>query len=193
MSKRRLTLDEAPVPVLIEGDSRVQALEFARIAPQDTDQFVNEIERLWKSAHDSFLSIGRLLINAKEMLPYGEYEAMVQSKLPFSTRTAYQLREAAQWALGMEQSREVQISQLPGSYSTIYLLSTLDAGTLSAAKEEGLLRPDLRRAELIAWRKSRQVPAAQPSLKALLLQEKAKLEGRLLEIEQELTRLHNTA
>ena len=93
----------------------------------------------------------------------------------------------------MEQSREVQISQLPGSYSTIYLLSTLDAGTLSAAKEEGLLRPDLRRAELIAWRKSSQAPAAQPSCKALLLHEKARLERRLLEIEQELARLHNAA
>ena len=151
----RLKPDAAPVPVLLEGDMRVQALQIAKAEPKTPDDYVDAIGKLWSRAQSAFLDIGRLLIKAKEALPHGEYTAAVEARLPFSSRTAYQLREATRWALEMDRRQSIPLGRLPGSYSTIYLLSTLDPPTLEAADTEGVVRPDLRRAELVAWRKGR--------------------------------------
>src|SRR3954447_12284279 len=126
----RLKLDHAPPPVLIEGDARVHALQASHTEPSQPGDYVEEIRRLWGRAQSAFLDIGRLLIRAKETLPHGEYIASVEVQLPFSGRTAYQLREAARWAIEMDRRKEITIDRLPGSYSTIYLLSTLDLPTL---------------------------------------------------------------
>ncbi len=146
---RRLKLDAPPLPVLIEGDARVHALQAAKLEPQRAEEFVSEISRLWSRAQGAFLEIGRLLIRAKEVLPHGEYVATVEAELPFSARTAYQLREAARWAM----SGPVPMERLPGSYSTIYLLSTLEPPLLQEAEQDGLIRPELKRAEFIEWRR----------------------------------------
>jgi hypothetical protein len=151
----RLKIDSAPPPVLLEGDTRVHALQAVRSDPTAADDYVIAINQLWGKAHSAFLDIGRLLIRAKEMLPHGEYTASVEGRLPFTGRTAYQLREAARWAIEMDRNRMIPLERLPGSYSTIYLLSTLDSPTLEAAEAEGLVRPELRRSELVAWRKEK--------------------------------------
>jgi hypothetical protein len=148
---RRLKLDAPPPPVLIEGDARVHALQAARTEPQRPEDFVSEISRLWNRAQGAFLEIGRLLIRAKDTLPHGDYVAAVEAELPFSSRTAYQLREAARWAMG----GAVPMERLPGSYSTIYLLSTMEPPLLQEAEKDGLIRPELKRAELIEWRRRR--------------------------------------
>jgi hypothetical protein len=186
----RLKLDSAPAPVLIEGDARVKALQAISTTPETPDDFVAEINRLWGRAQGAFLDIGRLLIRAKDMLPHGEYIAAVEERLPFASRTAYQLREAARWAIEMDRRHTIPFERLPGSYSTIYLLSTFDPPTLEAAEAEGLVRPELRRAELIAWR--REKGGATPDRKALqarrdrLLRERARLDDELQRIEAEL-------
>jgi hypothetical protein len=123
-------------------------------------------------------------------LPYGEYMTSVEERLPFASRTAYQLREAARWAIEMDRRRAIALSRLPGSYSTIYLLSTLDQSSLAAAEEEGLIRPELRRAELIAWRKAKEARGDnRASLRAQrerLLKERIRLDAELRRIESEL-------
>lgn len=91
----KLRLDRAPIPVLIEGDARVQALQAVVNLPERPEDYVEAISRLWNRAQTAFLDIGRLLIRAKETLPHGEYTASVEDRLPFAARTAYQLREAA--------------------------------------------------------------------------------------------------
>lgn len=186
----RLKLDSPPAPVLIEGDARVQALQSVGADPRTPDDYVAEISRLWGKARMAFLDIGRLLMRAKETLPHGEYLTSVESRLPFSGRTAYQLREAARWALDMDRRQEIPLTRLPGSYSTIYLLSTLDQPTLAAADSEGLVRPDLRRTELIAWRKAKdETGFNRPALEARrdrLLRERERLDQELRRIEAEL-------
>jgi len=132
---RRLKLDVPPLPVLIEGDARVQALKTIKAEPQRAEEFVSEISYLWHRAQDAFLDIGRLLIKAKNVLPHGEYVAAVEMELPFSARTAYQLREAARWAM----NGPVPLERLPGAYSTIYLLSTLKPLLLQEAEKDGLI------------------------------------------------------
>ena len=181
---RRLKLDAPPPPVLIEGDARVQALQTVRSEPRLPQEYVSEISRLWSRAQGAFLEIGRLLIRAKDTLPHGEYVAAVEAELPFSSRTAYQLREAARWAMG----GTVPMERLPGSYSTIYLLSTLEPPVLEAAEKEGLIRPELKRAELIEWRRRRAGEESSGIRERLarLKKERAKLEEEIARLEAEL-------
>ena len=186
----RLRIDRAPAPVLLEGDARVLALRTANAEPRSPSDYVEAIEQLWAKAQSAFLDIGRLLLRAKEELPHGDYMAAVEQRLPFASRTAYQLREAARWALEMDRRKTITIDRLPGSYSTIYLLSTLDQPTLEAADAEGLVRPELRRAELIAWRRQRGGRVVdRRSLNARrerLLRERARLDEELRRVEAEL-------
>lgn len=188
---RRLKLDHAPEPVLIEGDARVLALEAIRNEPQVAEDYVATISHLWRQAQVAFLEIGKLLIRAKDMLPHGEYTETVESRLPFSGRTAYQLREAARWAMEMDRLQAISLSQLPGAYSTIYLLSTLDRASLECAKHDGLIRPDLRRAELVAWRRKRmsepvRTRADLEARREKLRRDRDRLEAELREIEEAL-------
>lgn len=188
---RRLKLDHAPEPVLIEGDARVLALEAVRNDPQGAEEYVAAISHLWRQAQGTFLEIGKLLIRAKDVLPHGEYTEAVEARLPFSGRTAYQLREAARWAMEMDRVQAISLRQLPEAYSTIYLLSTLDRDALEQARRDGLIRPDLRRAELVAWRRKRTgMPApTRAELEARrekLRRERERLEAELREIEEAL-------
>lgn len=180
----RLKLDVPPLPVLIEGDARVKALKTITAEPQRAEEFVSEISYLWHRAQDAFLDIGRLLIKAKDMLPHGEYVAAVEMELPFSVRTAYQLREAARWAM----NGPVPPERLPGAYSTIYLLSTLKPLLLQEAEKEGLIRPELKRAELLKWRRQRG-EKRNDNLRVRLTQlmrERTKLEAEIARLEAEL-------
>jgi hypothetical protein len=186
---RRLKLDHAPEPVLIEGDARVLALEAIRNEPQAAEDYVATISHLWRQAQGTFLEIGKLLIRAKDMLAHGEYTEAVEARLPFSGRTAYQLREAARWAMEMDRLQAISLAQLPGAYSTIYLLSTLDRASLERAKHDGLIRPDLRRAELVAWRRKRmgepvRTRADLEARREKLRRDRDRLEAELREIEE---------
>lgn len=181
----RLKPDAGPSPVLLEGDERVQALEIANTEPKTPDDYVEVIAQLWGRAQAAFLDIGRLLIKAKETLPHGEYTAAVEARLPFSSRTAYQLREATRWVLEMERRRAIPLDRLPGSYTTIYLLSTFDPPTLEAAKQDGIVRPDLRRAELIEWKRGR--AGERPPDKVALQARREKLLEELRKIEEALS------
>jgi hypothetical protein len=188
---RRLKLDHAPEPVLIEGDARVLALEAIRNEPQAAEDYVATISHLWRQAQGTFLEIGKLLIRAKDMLAHGEYTEAVEARLPFSGRTAYQLREAARWAMEMDRLQAISLTQLPGAYSTIYLLSTLDRASLERAKHDGLIRPDLRRAELVAWRRKRmgepvRTRADLEARREKLRRDRDRLEAELREIEEAL-------
>jgi hypothetical protein len=186
---RRLKLDHAPEPVLIEGDARVLALEAIRNEPQVAEDYVATISHLWRQAQGTFLDIGKLLIRAKDTLAHGEYTEAVEARLPFSGRTAYQLREAARWAMEMDRLQAISLTQLPGAYSTIYLLSTLDRASLERAKHDGLIRPDLRRAELVAWRRKRmgepvRTRADLEARREKLRRDRDRLEAELREIEE---------
>jgi hypothetical protein len=188
---RRLKLDHAPEPVLIEGDARVLALEAIRNEPQVAEDYVATISHLWRQAQGTFLEIGKLLIRAKDTLAHGEYTEAVEARLPFSGRTAYQLREAARWAMEMDRLQAISLTQLPGAYSTIYLLSTLDRASLERAKHDGLIRPDLRRAELVAWRRKRmgepvRTRADLEARREKLRRDRERLEAELREIEEAL-------
>jgi hypothetical protein len=189
---KRLRPDEfaAPSDILPEGDRRVAALREANAAPKQPEEYVAQIALLWDRAQRTFLDIGRLLIRAKEQLPHGEYIAAVEVRLPFGPRTAHMLREAARWVFALEESSAEFSTRLPASYSTVYLLSTFSPHELSAADAAGLVRPDLRRAELLAWRYARRetIPSREhlQALRERLRRERERLDTELARVEAQL-------
>ena len=112
------------------------------------EDFAREIGALWKRAQATFLTIGQYLNQAKDRLPHGEFNAMIERDLPFGSKTAHQIRAAS----AAVQSGRLPATQLPPNYTTLYYLSTLPDAALEQARRDGLLRPDLRRAEVVAFK-----------------------------------------
>ncbi len=147
--KKLLADRRPPVEVMPEGDGRIEILNSALVRYERREDFAREINNLWQRAQATFLTIGKYLNLAKQQLPHGEFNAMIERDLPFSPRTAFQIRAAT---LAIESGR-LPAEQLPHNYTTIYYLSTLPDDALEQAKQSGLLRPNLRRSEVVAFKK----------------------------------------
>lgn len=106
------------------------------------------ITRRWQQAVqrtvESFLEIGRLLIEAKAAIEHGEFEAMIESDLPFKPRTARRLMAIAR---DQRITKRTQESVLPASWTTLYELTKLDDDEFEARLSDGTIRPDLERSE----------------------------------------------
>jgi len=139
----------APQEVLSQGDPRIDVFSNAVIQYDRREDFVREIGALWQRAQETFLTIGRYLAMAKARLPHGEYTAMIERELPFGPGAALQIRGAAQAV----DSGRLPADRLPPNYSTIYTLSTLPDDALERARQEGLIRPTLKRAEVVAFKR----------------------------------------
>lgn len=107
-------------------------------------QFAEDIRRNWLNALEATVQVGRRLNEAKEKLPHGEYEAMVEQDLPFKPATARKLREVAAFV----DSGKVPLEQLPEAYSTVYAIATMPEERRQEALEQGVIRPEVTRREL---------------------------------------------
>ena len=100
------------------------------------------------------------------------------------------LRSAAECALEMERSGKITLDRLPGSYTTIYLLATMEPVAVEQALADGIVRPDVRRTEILAWRRERfGFGRSRQELEALrerLRRERERLDSELARIEAEL-------
>lgn len=112
------------------------------------EDFAREIGRLWDQSLEAMVEIGRRLNEAKEQLAHGEFDAMVERDLPFSPATGRKLRQVAQFV----DAEVLPKDQLPGSYSTVFLLSSLTPEELEQARSRGLVGPKVKRAELERFR-----------------------------------------
>lgn len=131
--------------------SQVDIVRTAQRELRSPDEYVREISRLWREAQQSFLAIGRYLVQAKRKLAHGEFQKLVEASLPFGRQTAYELRMVAEAVDG----GRIPEPKLPQAASVAYQLATLKPEDLAAADQDGLLRPDLRRPEIVAWKRER--------------------------------------
>jgi hypothetical protein len=132
------------------SDLRANGLELAPLDCHSRNEYVREIQTLWSSAKDRFLAIGRYLLTAKALLPHGEYEAMISEDLPFTPSVARMLVGVAR---AVDQSPPLcRPEQLPTSYSVAYQIVTLRPEEFEVAQKEGLIRPDVRRSDLIKFK-----------------------------------------
>lgn len=158
--------------------------------PDSVADYVTTISRLYDEAEERFVQIGRHLIEAKARLQHGEWSKMV-ALLPFSHRTATMLMTAARAIT----NRTIAPERAPRSWANVYLLASMSEEERKLAEERDLIRPDVTRREILAFR--RQVSGggqggddlmseAMDSVAeeiARLLQEKARIEARLAELQ----------
>lgn len=173
---------KAVVPVRL-GDEPSQTRHVRRTIVRFTnvEDYVSEIITLWTEAAETFLLIGRHLNQAKDALPHGEFQRMVDECLPFDKSRAYQLRMVAQ----MVDAGRVGERDLPRSSATAFLFTSLDAKSIVRAKEDGVLRPDIRRQEVVIWKRRLLGPLQNNQAVA---RAQAMLKARIRRLEDELQR-----
>lgn len=111
-----------------------------------------EVNQNWSQARDSFLAIGRALLDLENFLSKAEYIKLRQGSerlFPFSDATATQLRRIAKAV----SDGVIPLDACPGSYGTAYQITLLNEYQLQVAKERGLIRPDVTRREIANLRK----------------------------------------
>ena len=151
--------------------------------------YAEELTRLWREAQDRFVAIGEYLLQAKETLPHGEYEKMVEADLPFGRAVAHTLRTVA---VAVNEGRLAR-PELPRSYTTAYFLATLKPDHLALARERGLVRHDVSRSSVDAFRRELRGEDGGRDRRLGLTRERERLnvqlaaiQARLIEIEQEM-------
>jgi hypothetical protein len=144
------------------ADLRVGMMNEAAFDCHTREQFKAEIERLWYTAQDNFLRIGRYLLQAKERLPHGEFEDMVNRDLPFSPSVGRKLRAVVEFV----DSGVVPADLLPKAYSVAYEVVTMSPTMREKAVEAGVIRPDATLKEFQRFKRElRMVSPALPALK----------------------------
>ena len=127
------------------GNARLSMLAKPRTLTTRAE-FAADIRREWTNALEATVAVGRRLNEAKEVLPHGEYEAMVTNDLPFSTSTARKLREIAAFV----DEGKVPLDRLPEAMGTLYAIATLPEETRQQALDAGTIHPEVTRAEVAA-------------------------------------------
>lgn len=166
------------------GLSRAEGLLNAVVPQNDAAGYVREISRLWSEAKDKFLAIGEYLSLAKEQLAHGEYEAMIRSQLPFGKSAAHRMRTVAEAVRNGRLARD----SLPQSYATAYELTLLNDRQLRLAESRGLIRLDVHRAELVAFRRAFDKPTTTEGRQSELLREWRKLGAEIERLQEKLRR-----
>ena len=192
-------------------DERMARVADAVAVSDNPADIVTQITGLWQDVQRRFVAIGRHLNRAQNLierqtkaiteaqgLPEGEarklarttYEEQVIRKLPFSDKVASQLSCVARAIDG----RRLMESEIPSSYSIVYQLTTLTDDELAKARDEGIIRPDVSRDEVIAFKKRiRQRPDLDVSREVQLrarrrrvIEEMERLRRELAELDSEL-------
>jgi hypothetical protein len=119
-------------------------------------RYAEKIAATWQKSIDSFLETGRQLRQAQHELPYGTFEEMVASDLPFDKRTAERLMLIAKHPVI---SDPAHAPLLPPSWMTLYELTKIDKklgeGTLLAKIEDGTITPKTQRQDVTAILRNR--------------------------------------
>ncbi len=131
--------------LVAEATQQPEFASIMEIEPQTADEFAERIARCWRKSLDAIFEVGRLLIMAKERLPHGEFEAMVESNLPFGPRHARRLMAIAE---DPKLSNRTHVSVLPPTVGTLYELTKLDEEAFTARVADKTIRPDMERRDI---------------------------------------------
>ncbi len=154
--------------------------------PSTPDEYVEAIDQLWEEAQKSFLAIGRHLNEAQKKLSAEQFALMIE-RLRFGKVVRSQIMTAY---------RAVTAGLLPpgveaAGYSVVYHAATLSDAERVQAIAEGVIRPDMRRTEIIAFKRRIRTNARprDDRRRAALEAEKQRLLARISDIDRELSEL----
>ena len=176
----------APLAEQLPSSRPASAAEVLPPEPATVEDYVETIDRLWEDAQRGFLAIGRYLDEAQRKLPPEQFGAMVE-RLRFGKAVRSQIMTAY---------RAVSTGILPpgveaAGYSVVYHAATLSETEREQAIKEGVIRPDMRREEIVAFKRRlrRPAPQAEPGRREALEAERQRLLARIADIERELSAL----
>lgn len=148
----------------------------------DRSGFASAITETWKRTQENFVAIGRLLNRAKATLDHGEFEAMIERDLPFSTATARKLRTVAEAI----DAGTVPVALLPPDYTTVYLVATMSDEERRAAETQGIIHPGMTRADAERFRRRNRSPGNDSTDVSSLMKRKTRLLEKIAEIDRKL-------
>lgn len=187
-----LMVKKQPIIPLTRGDVRPVNLERLPSMQMDAapaalfarEDFAREIGRVWRESQERFVLIGRYLNEAKARLPHGEFMAMVAADLPFKHSTANKLMIVARFVDG----RAIDPALLPPSSETCYQITTLSELERQQAVTEGIIRPEMRREDVVQFKRRLRAPVMTDRRTELEAEERRLLE-RLEAVRRELRSL----
>jgi hypothetical protein len=154
-------------------------------------QIRHEVHAEWRKAKQSFLAIGKSLLAVEQTLTADEFRRLskgTERVFPFSETIATQLRQVARAVL----SGRLNETEIPGSYSVAYQIAVMDGPTIEIARSRNLVRPDVTRTEVIAFRREvNALPASQPQRLDIgtIRREKARLTKLRVELAERLAQI----
>lgn len=118
---------------------------FGDVLRADPEAWAIRIRARWQMGVEAIISTGRLLLEAKEILPHGSFQRMVEEELPFKIRMAQMLMTIAANPLF---SNAQYIALLPPTVTTMYDCARLTPPEFERGVVEGIIRPDMERADV---------------------------------------------
>lgn len=169
--------------------SRSVTLEVIPPEPSSVDEYVAAIDHLWRDAERGFLAIGRYLHEAQSKLSPEAFSVLV-GRLRFGKAVRSQLMTAYRAVSTGLVPRDIESA----GYSVVYQVATMSDPERTLAREHGLIRPDVRREEVIAFKKRLRANrtddhAEKPGRRQELEAERARLVARLHAIDRELSEI----
>lgn len=167
---------------VLGSDTRFETHRLIAYKCETREKYADEIKRLWGDISNRVIVIGRFLIYAKETLPHGDYDRMIETDLPFGRSTAHAFKRLAEAVA----QYELDDASLPRDYRACYALLTLPADAIAVAKDRGLIAPRTTREMANAYRREVLQAEISPARHALLLNKKSKLIQRIERLQAEL-------
>lgn len=118
---------------------------FAETLQRDPEAWAIRIRARWQMGVEAIISTGRLLLEAKEILPHGAFTRMVEEQLPFKIRMAQMLMTIAANPLF---SNAQYIALLPPTVTTMYDCARLTPPEFERGVVEGIINPEMERADI---------------------------------------------
>jgi len=112
-----------------------------------------DVSVAWSHTRDAFLEIGRALNDVDRELDETErdnFKRGFRKLFPFSETVASQFRAIAR----VVDTGQIPREAIPGSYGAAYQMALLTPEQRDLARERGLIRPDVSRDALIAFRQA---------------------------------------
>jgi hypothetical protein len=123
-----------------------------------TKVWANRIAAAWQSSIDGILETGRLLMEAKKLIPHGDFERMIENELPFKKRTAQRLM-----AISKDKRIASHATLLPASWYTLWELTRLEDAQFEQGIKAGEINPGMERAD-VARLAPPKAPKAKPTV-----------------------------
>jgi hypothetical protein len=136
--------EKAESRLIMVPKNQVETLSASEWTPQEA---AARIVSAWQGAVNSIIETGRILIEAKERVPHGQWLTTIEL-LPFSEGTARKLMAIAEHP---DLANRSHGNDLPASWTTLYILAQLPPGEIPRLIESHQITPELERATAQEW------------------------------------------